>query len=59
MGKWSTAKENRVGEKLAVGLTQAAIENANRNPGNAAAERLANEMCDTLQRYRRTGEVPE
>jgi hypothetical protein len=59
MGKWSAAKENRVGERLAAGLTRSAVEYANRNPGNAAAEKLACEMSDALLAYRRTGEVPE
>jgi len=59
MGKWSAAKENRIGEKLSAGLVRGAIDNANRNPGDPEAQRLANEMSDALQTYRRTGEVPE
>ena len=59
MVKWSAAKENLVAEKLSAGIAKTAIEYANRNPGDADAQRLANDLSNMLQTYRRTGEVPD
>jgi hypothetical protein len=51
---FSEKKQERVGTRLAAGFVDRAIRNANANPGDGAAQDLANELSDLLAAHRRS-----